>query len=53
LGFAGENLADQGKRSRKQKDHSEEWPQGISGCILLLVDSISTTGTTYEDKYKD
>ena len=44
--FAGENLADRGKRSRKQKGHSSEWPQGISSCVVSLTDDTSTTGTT-------
>jgi hypothetical protein len=31
-------------RSRgKQRGHSEEWPQGISGCVVLLEHGDSTT----------
>jgi hypothetical protein len=39
--------------SGKQKGHSEEWPQGVSGCIVSLADGISTTSTTYENKHRE
>ena len=53
MAIAGENLADKRKSARKRKGHSEGWPQGTSGCVSLLADGTSTTGTTYEDKYKE